>query len=54
MVYMFQMRKDTWAKSVLSYKTDKTARLPIIDVGIRDFGGPNQAFWVEIGPVCFS
>jgi hypothetical protein len=48
------LRQDAWAKTVLNYKTDKTARLPIVDIGIRDIGDRNQAFWVEIGPACFS
>lgn len=53
-VIFFQYRKDKWAKTVLSYKTDKTVRLPIVDVGLRDIGEPDQAFWIDISPVCFS
>lgn len=49
----FQYRKDVWAKSVLEYTTDKPSRLPITDIVVRDVGKPDQAFWVEIGAVCF-
>lgn len=52
--FLFQYRKDAWAMSILEYSTDKPQRLPIIDIGVRDVGEPNQAFWIEIGAVCFS
>lgn len=42
-----------WSKSVLSYTTEKATRLPFIDIAIRDFGEPDQEFWIEIGAVCF-
>lgn len=51
---MFQYRKDSWAKSILEFNTDKPSRLPIMDIGVRDVGKPDQSFWVEIGAVCFS
>ncbi|KAG5898590.1 hypothetical protein JTB14_016601 [Gonioctena quinquepunctata] len=47
-------RKNSWAQTVISYSTDKPSRLPITDVGVRDIGEPDQAFWIEIGAVCFS
>lgn len=49
-----RFRKAEWAKTVLTYTTDKANRLPITDVAVRDFGEADQAFWVEIGPVCFN
>lgn len=49
----FQTRSSQWSSSVLSYTTNKSSRLPIIDIAFKDIGKPNQEFWVEIGPVCF-
>merc|ERR1711935_314440 len=43
-----------WASTVFQVDTDKPTRLPIVDVKVRDFGGPDQAFKVEAGQVCFS
>lgn len=43
----------TWGKTVFSYTTTKTSRLPIIDIAPMDVGAPDQEFGVEIGPVCF-
>ena len=48
-----QFRAPSYAKSVLSYTTDKTTRLPIIDIAIKDVGDLNQQFWIEIGSVCY-
>lgn len=50
---MTQSRSDAWAKTIIAYKTDKASRLPFMDVAIRDIGEPGQAFWIEIGSVCF-
>lgn len=46
-------RRPEWAKTTISYQTDKSLRLPIVDVAVRDLGEKNQLFWVEIGPACF-
>ena len=51
---MFQHEKREWAKTVLSVDETKPARLPIVDLAIRDIGGPRQKFKLEIGPVCYS
>lgn len=48
-----QYRTNTWSKTSITYTTEKATRLPIVDISIRDVGEPNQAFWVEVGPVCF-
>ena len=45
---MFQHEKREWAKTVLSVDETKPARLPIVDVAIRDIGGPRQKFKLEI------
>lgn len=50
---MFQLKSSNWSKSVLGYTTDKATRLPIIDINVRDIGGTDHEFWIEIGPVCF-
>lgn len=42
-----------WGKTVIEYKTQKTSRLPIVDIAPMDIGGANQEFGVDIGPVCF-
>lgn len=48
-----QNRSDTWSKTVISYTTDKSSRLPLTDIAIRDISDTDQKFWVEIGAVCF-
>lgn len=48
-----QFRADTWAKSVITFETDKPNRLPFVDVGIVDIGEANQQFSLEIGMACF-
>lgn len=47
-------RSTTWATTKISYTTNKPQRLPFVDIGLRDVGRPNQAFKIELGPVCFS
>lgn len=42
-----------WGKTVIEYKTQKTSRLPIVDVAPMDIGGANQEFGLEVGAVCF-
>jgi len=42
-----------WGKTVFEYRTQKTARLPIVDIAPVDIGGSDQEFGVDIGPVCF-
>jgi len=46
-------RSDTWAKTVITFETDKPGRLPFVDVGVFDIGEPNQQFSLEIGMACF-
>lgn len=48
-----QQANGNWGKTVFEYRTQKTARLPIVDIAPVDIGGPNQEFGVDIGPVCF-
>lgn len=43
-----------WSKTVLEYRTQKSVRLPIIDLAPMDIGKPDQEFGLDIGPVCFS
>lgn len=52
--HCFQHKKSSWAKTIVEYSTDKPARLPLLDVAVRDLGRPNQMFKVELGLVCFS
>ena len=46
-------KKNTWAQSVFKIESNKPTRLPIVDVKVKDFGGANQAFKIEVGRVCF-
>lgn len=43
----------SWGKTVFEYRTQKTARLPIVDLAPVDIGGQDQEFGADIGPVCF-
>ncbi|KPP63570.1 hypothetical protein Z043_118163 [Scleropages formosus] len=43
----------TWGKTVFEYRTQKTARLPIVDIAPMDIGQADQEFGMDIGPVCF-
>lgn len=47
-------RKRDWSKTVFEFQMDKTTRLPIEDFAPADIGDSDQAFGLEIGPVCFS
>lgn len=49
-----QHEKREWAETVISMKDTKPARLPIVDVALRDVGNSQQKFKLQIGPVCFS
>lgn len=50
---VLQKRTNKWDKTVINYTTDKSQRLPIIDIAVRDVGKPNQEFRIELGPACF-
>lgn len=52
-VSLSQKANGNWGKTVFEYRTQKTARLPIVDIAPVDIGGPNQEFGIDIGPVCF-
>ncbi|CAB1434645.1 unnamed protein product [Pleuronectes platessa] len=43
-----------WGKTVIEYRTQTSARLPIMDLAPMDVGKPDQEFGLDIGPVCFS
>lgn len=47
-------QNNKWEKTVFVFTSQKTKRLPIVDVNVGDIGGENQAFGLSIGPVCFS
>ncbi|KAJ8259358.1 hypothetical protein COCON_G00183700 [Conger conger] len=42
-----------WGKTVIEYKSQKTSRLPIVDIAPMDIGGADQEFGVDVGAVCF-
>lgn len=50
---LLQQANGNWGKTVFEYRTQKTARLPIVDIAPVDIGGSDQEFGVDIGPVCF-
>lgn len=51
----FSPQKHTgqWGKTVIEYRSQKTSRLPIVDIAPMDIGGADQEFGVEVGAVCF-
>lgn len=49
-----QHKSSNWARTIVEYQTDKPARLPLLDVAVRDVGRPQQMFRVELGLACFS
>uniref|UniRef100_A0A8B9STP8 Fibrillar collagen NC1 domain-containing protein n=1 Tax=Anas platyrhynchos TaxID=8839 RepID=A0A8B9STP8_ANAPL len=53
--FSFRPQKHTgkWGKTVIEYRSQKTSRLPIVDIAPMDIGGAEQEFGVDIGPVCF-
>ncbi|NXA43293.1 CO5A3 protein, partial [Eudromia elegans] len=40
-------------RTVLEVASSRVERLPLMDVAVSDFGGANQKFGFELGPVCF-
>lgn len=48
-----QTHTGRWGKTVIEYKTQKTSRLPIVDIAPMDIGGADQEFGVDVGAVCF-
>lgn len=53
MFFSSQQANGRWGKTVFEYRTQKTARLPIVDIAPVDIGGSDQEFGIDIGPVCF-
>jgi len=45
---------EKWSKTVFDFTTEKTRRLPIMDVAPSDIGAESQQFGLEIGAACFS
>lgn len=54
-VFLSPAQKHTgqWGKTVMEYRSQKTTRLPIVDIAPIDIGGADQEFGVEVGAVCF-
>lgn len=52
-IYMVQDRKSSWDQTMLTFKSDKPNRLPVVDIAPKDIGGRQQQFGLEIGPACF-
>lgn len=48
-----QKHTGQWGKTVIEYRSQKTSRLPIVDIAPMDIGGADQEFGVDVGPVCF-
>lgn len=48
-----QKHTGQWGKTVIEYRSQKTSRLPIVDIAPMDIGGADQEFGVEVGAVCF-
>lgn len=48
-----QKHTGQWGKTVIEYRSQKTSRLPIVDIAPMDIGEAHQEFGVEVGAVCF-
>lgn len=49
-----QTSNGAWGKTVIEYRTQTPARLPVVDLAPMDVGKADQEFGLDIGPVCFS
>lgn len=49
-----QSSNGEWGETVIEYRTQTAARLPVVDVAPMDIGKADQEFGLDIGPVCFS
>lgn len=49
-----QRSDGLWGKTVIQYRSQTAARLPVLDLGLVDTGKAEQEFGLDIGPVCFS
>lgn len=49
-----QKTNGQWGKTVIQYRSQTAARLPVVDLGLMDTGKADQEFGVDVGPVCFS
>ncbi|RUS72458.1 hypothetical protein EGW08_019775, partial [Elysia chlorotica] len=49
-------RSGEWATTVVEFraKNEMVKRLPILDVGLKDVGGSDQEFSLEVGRACFN
>lgn len=55
-VFLFpspQKHTGQWGKTLIEYRSQKTSRLPIVDIAPMDIGEAHQEFGVEVGAVCF-
>ena len=48
-----QKHTGQWGKTVIEYRSQKTSRLPLVDIAPMDIGGADQEFGVDVGAVCF-
>lgn len=54
-VFLFPQKSNgEWGKTVIEYRTQTSARLPVVDLAPMDVGKADQEFGLDIGPVCFS
>lgn len=49
-----QKSDGLWGKTVIQYRSQTAARLPVLDLGLMDTGKAEQEFGLDVGPVCFS
>uniref|UniRef100_A0A3B4BD22 Fibrillar collagen NC1 domain-containing protein n=1 Tax=Periophthalmus magnuspinnatus TaxID=409849 RepID=A0A3B4BD22_9GOBI len=52
--FVCQTANGAWSKTVVEYRTQKSVRLPIVDIAPMDIGRDDQEFGLDVGPVCFS
>lgn len=53
-VVPLQKSDGLWGKTVIQYRSQTAARLPVLDLGLMDTGKAEQEFGLDLGPVCFS
>lgn len=51
-----KVRNNQWGSTQVEIrgKGNKIARIPILDIGLKDVAGSNQEFGIELGKACFS
>ncbi|GFR67947.1 collagen alpha-1(II) chain [Elysia marginata] len=51
-----QNRPSEWSSTTVEFRArnEMIKRLPVLDVGLKDVGGSDQEFSIEVGRACFN